>query len=506
MMFFPMPDPLATTTALENYLFDRYIHTLLRIFVLLSLILVPILLPLNVIGGKGEAGGVQGLDKLSFANVGVSHCDRYWAHLVLAIFVVVAIGKTVQFELSEYRRLQEDFESDASWQAHTIMITSASRIDADQVRRCFEPADGGICVIEMKRDFGSLHAPVRMRNRLSLRLEDAETELIKKANSAVSRPNRSERWRSILFPRGRPHMRIPIVVRGRLVSIPLAGPKVDTINYCRSEIVRLNHVINLQCRMLRPNGPAFVTFNHETCRHIGNGIPKAWVVSPAPTPEDIVWENLHFSPRELLARHVMVHALTVALVIGISLPVSASQILYLANAISSLAHVEFLPRAIFALVQGVLFPSLVVFLLSNILPPSLRLIVQLRGSCSRRTIKSFIQRAYFVFLFIQIFIISSTSISFAAAVTELREGNTSAVAVLARVLPSASNYFFSHVIISTASMIYVMVIRVNFVGSFFTASTPRQKWEQEESVFLKEWDCFLPIFANLACIGMIDRH
>ena len=365
MTFFPMPDPLATTSALDNYLFDRYIHTLLRIFVLLSLILIPILLPLNVIGGKGEAGGVRGLDKLSFANVGVSDSDRYWAHLVLAIFVIVVIGKTVQFELSEYRRLQEDFESGASWQAHTIMITSASHIDADQVRRCFESADGGICFIEMKRNFGSLHALVRMRNRLSLRLEDAETELIKKANSAVSRANGGERWRSVLFPGGRPQMRIPIVVRGRLVSIPLAGPRVDTINYCRAEIVRLNHVMNMQCRTLHPNGPAFVTFNHETRRYIGNGIPKAWVVSPAPKPEDIVWENLHFSPRELLARHVMVQALTAALVVGISLPVSASQILYLANAISSLARVEFLPRAIFALVQGVLFPSLVVFLLSK---------------------------------------------------------------------------------------------------------------------------------------------
>jgi hypothetical protein len=78
MAFFPMPDPRPDQLSrLENYLFDRYIHTILRIFILLALTLLPILLPMNVLSGRNEARGVRGLDRLSFSNVGLSHADRY---------------------------------------------------------------------------------------------------------------------------------------------------------------------------------------------------------------------------------------------------------------------------------------------------------------------------------------------------------------------------------------------------------------------------------------------
>jgi hypothetical protein len=36
------------------------------------------------IGGRNHAGGVRGLDRLSFLNLRPSHADRYWAHLVPA--------------------------------------------------------------------------------------------------------------------------------------------------------------------------------------------------------------------------------------------------------------------------------------------------------------------------------------------------------------------------------------------------------------------------------------
>jgi hypothetical protein len=62
---------------LENYLLERYLHTMLRIFILLALVLLPILVPLNVVDGKNESGGVMGLDRLSFANVGLFHTNRY---------------------------------------------------------------------------------------------------------------------------------------------------------------------------------------------------------------------------------------------------------------------------------------------------------------------------------------------------------------------------------------------------------------------------------------------
>jgi hypothetical protein len=57
MFLFPMEDiSIDEISRLENYLFERYLYTLLRIFFPLALLLLPILVPLNVIDAKNEPG------------------------------------------------------------------------------------------------------------------------------------------------------------------------------------------------------------------------------------------------------------------------------------------------------------------------------------------------------------------------------------------------------------------------------------------------------------------
>jgi hypothetical protein len=78
MLFSPIPDPdLKHASRFENYLLDRYLQTMLRIFALLGLIILPVLLLLNIIDGRNELGGVRGLDRLSFLNISLSHTGRY---------------------------------------------------------------------------------------------------------------------------------------------------------------------------------------------------------------------------------------------------------------------------------------------------------------------------------------------------------------------------------------------------------------------------------------------
>jgi calcium permeable stress-gated cation channel len=78
MMLFPIEDiSINKIFKLENYLFKCYLYTILRIFILLTLLLLPILVPLNVINGKNKQEGVKGLNRLSFANVRLSHTNCY---------------------------------------------------------------------------------------------------------------------------------------------------------------------------------------------------------------------------------------------------------------------------------------------------------------------------------------------------------------------------------------------------------------------------------------------
>ena len=112
LLFSPMPDPdIKDESDFSNYLFDRYLHTLASLFLLLGLAIPPILLPLNAFAGRGEPGGIRGLDRLSFSNVSPLHTGRYWAHLVLAILAILYICHILQREIRDYDRLRQTLAS-----------------------------------------------------------------------------------------------------------------------------------------------------------------------------------------------------------------------------------------------------------------------------------------------------------------------------------------------------------------------------------------------------------
>ena len=85
---------------LDAYFFLRFLRMLLKIFVPLALIILPILLPLNAVGGKNDdfAVGpynnahwqnVTGLNQVGWTNIRPEQNHRYWAHLILAEIVVI---------------------------------------------------------------------------------------------------------------------------------------------------------------------------------------------------------------------------------------------------------------------------------------------------------------------------------------------------------------------------------------------------------------------------------
>ncbi|KXJ92370.1 late exocytosis, associated with Golgi transport-domain-containing protein, partial [Microdochium bolleyi] len=86
---------------LDSYFFLRYLQTLLIIFIPIGLVVIPILVPINYVGGssndfnfdnttgKGPKNGISGLDTLAWGNVSNTKTSRYWAHLILALGVII---------------------------------------------------------------------------------------------------------------------------------------------------------------------------------------------------------------------------------------------------------------------------------------------------------------------------------------------------------------------------------------------------------------------------------
>lgn len=181
---------------LDGYFFIRYLRTLLKIFIPLAIVILPILLPINASGGRGPhfAVGkyaaytnVTGLDIFSFGNVRPENSNRYWAHLILAVLVVVYVCYVFYDELRFYLSTRQAYltapEHRLRASATTVLVTGIPRewLSVEALQGLYDVFPGGIRNIWINRQYDLLLDKVKYRNKIVQRLETAETNLIQKA-------------------------------------------------------------------------------------------------------------------------------------------------------------------------------------------------------------------------------------------------------------------------------------------------------------------------------------
>jgi len=186
---------------LDAYFFLRYLQTLLVIFIPMAAIILPVLLPINYHGGRGgeyalEFGNrstnsttinVKGLDQLAWGNVRPTKTNRYWAHLVLAIFVIIWVCGVFFSELRVYIKVRQDYLTSAEHRlrasATTVLVTSIPQkwLTEEAIAGLYDVFPGGIRNIWINRKFDDLLDKIQERDKIFLKLESAETDLIKLA-------------------------------------------------------------------------------------------------------------------------------------------------------------------------------------------------------------------------------------------------------------------------------------------------------------------------------------
>lgn len=215
-------------SGLDAYFFLRYLRTLLRIFIALSLIVISTLVPLNLIHGKNAPGGVQGLDRLSWAKVGLAYTSFYWAHLIIIIMVSTFVCYTIYIELTKYIRIRQAYLASPQHRlqafANTILVTDIPKefLTTPILTRLYAIFLGGIRAIWFNRDLSELSNKISERLAIVTTLEAAEIRLARlamksaegqkelSASSHACVPNIEPLWRRYLHDRDRDHMRLPI--------------------------------------------------------------------------------------------------------------------------------------------------------------------------------------------------------------------------------------------------------------------------------------------------------
>ncbi len=181
---------------LDAYFFLRYLRMLLKIFIPLAFIVLPILLPLNAVGGKGtkpvpnnvsQRYNVTGLDTLAWGNVPPEHTNRYWGHFILAILVVILVCYISFDELRHYVHVRQTYLTSPQHRlqnsAKAVLITAIPEhlLSVEALCALFDIFPGGLVNVWINRDYDELKDKVERRNKLVGALESAELHLIQKA-------------------------------------------------------------------------------------------------------------------------------------------------------------------------------------------------------------------------------------------------------------------------------------------------------------------------------------
>jgi hypothetical protein len=279
--------------------------------------------------------------------------------------------------------------------SRTVLFTSVPEpyLNEASLRKVFGASVRSIWVTS---DTNEVDGLVEDRDKAAMRLEKAEVKLIKLANKARqaaikkgASPDEADkapivgdaesgsiaaRW---VPPKKRPSH--------RLGALGLFGKKVDTINWCRTELERLIPEVDAAQAKYRAGGykkipGVFVEFKTQAdaegasqilAHHQGFHMTPKFV---GIRPEEVIWKSLAIPWWQKVIRRYLVLAFIAAMILFWAIPVAfvglISNIKFLSG-ISFLTWLNDIPDVIMGVVTGLL-PSVMLSILMSLVPIIMR--------------------------------------------------------------------------------------------------------------------------------------
>lgn len=512
---------------LDAYFFLRFMRMLLWIFGVACCVIIPILVPINATGStEGMLSEPKGMDNLSWSNIGPYKSSRYTAHLVLAIATTVVLLALFTYELHVYVDKRQQHLTKPSHQMRATATTILIKYVPEHLRSeaAIKKLFGGLGKVKnvwFTRDYSKLTSLLAVQKKKYRQLEELQTRRVLKAEQNFKKlPDGDPEDTSSYIPKST-SVRAPI---GRFLGldlkIPFCGSKLDAIDSLCEEIERLTREIvemKSQTSSFDTMPTCMIQFStqldaHVACQSLSYHDPNFMDTRLIETDHrDIIWSNMRGSFYEEKARFAVATAINLALIIGWAIPVSVvgliSQISYLTNLLPFLSFLEDLPDAVQGVIGGIL-PPLLLTLLMLLVPPILTLLAYVKGISTGIRVQLDVQKYYFAFQFIQLFLVITVSSGLTTTVQQIVDTPTSTPAILANNLPKAANFFMSYLILqgmitSMNNMLRIDELIFHFLAKIMPTSTAHKKFSRVSSISEIIWGSTYPIYTNLATIGIV---
>ncbi|KAK7956170.1 uncharacterized protein PG986_005392 [Apiospora aurea] len=530
--FWKIPDTYALQhQSLDAFLFLRFMRIVTTICFVGCCILWPILFPVNATGG----GGQEQLNILSYSNINTDTPggkNRFYAHCFAAWLFYGFVMYMVLRECIYYINLRQAFLLSPLYanriSSRTVLFVSvpAAYLDESRLRKVF--GEETVKNIWITGDTKELEELVKERDKVAMKLEKAEVKLLKLANGerlkSIKKGGADERAEvshdaepGSLSARWVPNKKRPT---HRLGALGLVGKKVDTINWCRSELERLIPEVDAAQTSYRAGSAkkipsVFIEFFTQFQAESANQVlahHQALQMTPkyiGITPGEVVWSALKVSWWQRVIRRFAVIAFIAVLIIFWAVPVGVvgiiSNVEHL-KTISFLTWLDKIPQVIMGVVSGLL-PSVALSILMSLVPVVMRLCARLSGEPSLSRVELFTQNAYFAFQVIQVFLITTMTSAATAVAKQIYDNPASVTMVLAQNLPKASNIFIPYFIVQglgIASNVLSQVVGfVIFTLMYkFLTGTPRAMYTKWASLSAISWGSIMPVYTNIVVISL----
>ncbi|KAJ5908701.1 hypothetical protein N7495_001383 [Penicillium taxi] len=506
-------------SSLDGYLFLRFLRVLCATCFTGCLITWPILFPIHATGGNGN---VQ-LDMLSFSNI--NNPTKYYANAIVALIFFTFVFYVVVRESMYYANLRQAYLNSPSYvsrmSSRTVLFMSVPP-DYKNEKKLRQIFGDTISRIWITSKCDELEKKVDRRDKLSYRLETAETKLIRRANKARNNAiKKCEFYADYCLHCESSTLTCIHKVKRPMHRLNFFGQKVDSINWYREELARVTEEVN-SLQQKHQDGEAkqlsalFIEFLSQADAQIAlqtlshhqpfHMTPRFIGISP----HEIVWSALNLSWWQRIVRKFAVQGFLAALVIFWSFPAALvgtiSNISYLTNLLPFLKFIDRLPDIITGAIEGLL-PSAALVMLMSLVPIICRICARRAGVPSTARVELFTQSAHFVFQVVQVFLVTTITSAASAATSQIIKDPLSVKDLLAKNLPKSSNFYISYFLLQGLSLSSMALVQIasalvfKFVTAFFTYSPRRsfQKWGQLATL---SWGNVFPVFTNMGVIAL----
>lgn len=404
--------------------FLRFNFFLFRLFAGLSLIVLPVLLPVNMVLGSGEAKAA-GLDRLSYFNIPSAHAGRFWAHIIIAYVVVTLTCYGIKSELITHANLFSNVSSKTSYFLVAGPHNSVKLRAAGLLKKYIVPRNR-TTILECE---GAAYLDLQ---RVAALLNSIEECLLQPTPSYL---------RSFYS-----------LAKSFVKKMTKQDP---SIQLHRHFLALRQHTLETANMIAEKPLPELLLVEVDTTmeRSIMQSIDMDSTVI-CPTDKylnNVIWRGLLPRTPHQRIRDMSSRALGYACAILLAVPVSftgiLSQFLTFLQQVGIDVDVSS-PRSSWldAYLRGML-PQILSLLFTFLSPVLIRRLVSMRPWVTVENRDNSLQKHLFAYLFFQIFIFVSISASLTLMISLLVQNPTQALAILGRDLPRAANYFISLIVI-----------------------------------------------------------